>query len=199
MYEESQARIAQDKRNQGLYLVSLAGYAGNAQIAAAALNRFLRVSIPCPEALPGLPYMRWCPQTLIDLAHLENYYNQWTMEEALERKHGFPNAFYINGVDVDGTIRTGTQQPWGTVVSDDGEHQTTKYAFVATVLAWNLHLGCSRGTGATVPTPHGCAAMKATLTAIRDAYPVRRWSDPQYGRYVTWQNASRDDRHGAGA
>ena len=62
----------------------------------------------------------------------------------------FPNAIYINGVASGGVIRTGTQPQWADASNEDehkdtnkNNHATTAYAYVDTIVAFNLYLACN--------------------------------------------------------
>jgi len=176
-FNSSQERIASDMLEQRLMLVSMAGSAGNQQIAAAAVNRFAGTSIPCPMALSPLPnFTTWCPETLLDLAQLENYYGQRELEWAVVGGYGLPNAIYINGVDWDGTIRTGTKMPYGTPRSPDPDHQISRYAYVATFLSWNYQLAC-RSVDCS-----NQGDLAGRIEAQRAKYPLGSWDDEPYGR-----------------
>lgn len=183
VFNNSQSRIAENKKRQGLYLLSMVGGASNEQIAVSAINRFTGVSLPCLNAISPLE-TSWCPDTLHDLAQLENYYTQRTMEEALIEGHGFPNAIYINGVDYDGTIRTGTKLPWGSVKSSDQDHQITRYAYAGALLSWNLKVACKGQKDMEAE----CQLLFETLESLRSAHPVDKWHDQVTGRHVDWPN-----------
>ena len=112
-FNQSQTRIHEnDKPRQSLYLMSMAGYPSDLteQVEVSIANRFLGTNRGCEKAFDGFPQngtVTWCPPTLVDIAQLENYYSQRTLQEALDQNWGFPNAIYINGLDWDGSIRTG--------------------------------------------------------------------------------------------
>ena len=114
------------KQKQGLLLMSLATGVPAAQVVASGDLRFRhngQYSITtdstlaqksavkkCSEVfnIPG--FDSWCPSSLLDVAYLENYYKQITLDEAYEKRQmgwAFPNAIYINGFASGGTIRTG--------------------------------------------------------------------------------------------
>ena len=51
----------------------------------------------------------WCPESLLDVGQLTNYYKQTAIAEAYARGDDFPNGFYIDAVDTGGRLRTGTR------------------------------------------------------------------------------------------
>ena len=154
----------------------------------------------CAEAF-NIPEMNWCPETLLDIANLENYYKQISIEEVIRNNSlDFPNAIYINGVDHEGTIRTGTTNLWG-AQRGDSEYTTTAYAYVDTMLLYNLAIVCnddyirnahearakSDKTSQPVQSYEDvCEELRETIEARRAAYPYLRWNDPVYGRSANW-------------
>ena len=76
----------------------------------------------------------WCPLTLMDCSLLANYYNQQVLEQAYnDPAFTLPNAIYIDAVDVEGGIRTGTEliHPLTKVKEDDsttGGHGAARYS-----------------------------------------------------------------------
>lgn len=137
--------------------------------------------------------MFWCPETLLDLSNLENYYRQIYIENAIQQVKlnptgtwGFPNAIYINAVDVDGTIRTGTQVLWGANRNTvDTVHQTTSYAYVDTFILYNVYIGCVNNV-----LTASCNLLKDTLEQRRAKHPLTRWDDTIYGRSSTWPESA---------
>lgn len=146
VFESSLTKKQSLKSTQSFYLLSLSTGVPSAQMWNAFKIKYLPHSdkdvYNCAIAF-NIPNMtQWCPETLLDISNLENYYKQITLEETiqnvlknvfptglpdsskqvgplsselkdldipvLDTNWGYPNAIYINGVDVDGTIRTGT-------------------------------------------------------------------------------------------
>lgn len=125
----------------------------------------------------------WCPETLLDVAGLENYYKQITLEEALTTAGwGFPNAIYLNGLDWEGTIRTGNENLLGQT-RGNSSYQNTSYSYVDTMLTYNLNLVCSKSDN---KYSEECQYIADILLSRRLAHPLQRWDDEQYGRLSNW-------------
>ncbi len=162
-------------------------------------GRLLKVaSRACVKSLSQPPGMRWCPPTLLDVAQFDNYYRQL----ALERVHSagkdetlwdFPHAIYLNGVDREGTIRTGTTLLWGRERSEDQSkqgtsHATTAYAYAPSIVLYNIQKGCGdrdKEERERVSSP-SCEKMAEPFHALRKKYPIQHWHDPVYGRLLHW-------------
>ena len=129
-FQGSAATKAADKKERKLFLRSMATSSPGWQVEAIAditFNPFHSddVASDCAKQF-GIPNMTdWCPPTLQDIGQLANYYKQITLEEAYVNGWGFPNAIYIDGLDWDGTIRTGTQLLNGR--KRDTDHNTDAY------------------------------------------------------------------------
>lgn len=190
-----------DKKEQKLMLMSLATGVPTAQVVTEGDISFLHhgnqnkakiASMVCTKAFNIPDFEGWCPPTLLDVASLENFYKQVTLDQAYTYRDfgwSFPNAIYINGVDEGGTIRTGTQVMWADDSTPDNvEHATTKYAYVDTMVAFNLYLACNLDTmrdDGSAPARQ-CKSMKTQMDARRAQYPVTRWNDSLHGRHATW-------------
>ena len=190
-FEQANAIKQADKRENRLYLQSMAAGAPEEQIVAAALLHYApaaaardNVSQHCAQlfSLPGLT--EWCPPTLMDVSLMTNYYNQRILDAAITHGLDLPNAIYIDAVDVAGTIRTGTQlvptvrlqggaggkeegEQHGTGA---GEHKTTAFAYVDTIALYNLQRACgARTTTTTTTTTHHAPSARnaASLTLGR--------------------------------
>jgi len=170
------------KATRGFTLMSMAGSPPSAQMLDAAQIRFLGggadVVASCAASF-NLPSFNWCPQTLLDVAQLSNYWWQLSLEKAYANGWGFPHAIYINSVDWEGVVRTGTQLPWGRDRSPDAAHATTGYAYAATVVAHNLRLACGGDGGGD---PALCIKLGEKLDARRAANPLTVWDEPALGR-----------------
>ena len=111
------------RETQGFLLMSMASAVPPQQVIGAATWRFTDnrpvdkvATKACTDSfhIPGMD--EWCPQTLLDVSQLENYYKQLTLDQcyaSLSAGWSFPNAIYLNGLMYGGQIRTGTQLPWG--------------------------------------------------------------------------------------
>lgn len=186
-YQNAEATKAVDKPLQKLYLQSLSTGVPAKQTEKAAKIKWLPYDDDdiqeCADAF-GIPGMFWCPETLLDVAQLSNYFKQITLEEAINTPGwGFPNAIYINALDWEGTVRIGTQVLWGGDRDGSAEEFKTKaYAYVDTLLLYNLNLGCGDGT----EDCDDCAAVRQILQDRRAMNPATYWDDAVYGRLLSW-------------
>lgn len=129
--------------------------------------------------IPGLT--DWCPTTLEDMSQLANYYNQIALAQALKRQDYFPNAIYIDAVDHDGTIRTGTRPPSLVEATVDPEGGNTRFAYLDTVLASLLQRACQGPS-----EPADCARLTQVVEHRRAQYPLNLWEDAAHGRHSSW-------------
>lgn len=177
------------------------------QIVDAAKNRFVHwneeeakgwfTSCASKAHIPGMT--KWCPETLLDIAQLTSFYNHIAIEDAWKRMQtddnvAFPNAFYLDALDYDGTTRSGTQLLDGLERSNScADHKVEKYAYVDTVLAYNLRRACESSRPAILSTRvlgisgrHTCESLKQTIDLRRAKYPLKVWDDPYFGRQSDW-------------
>jgi hypothetical protein len=186
VFKNAQATIDEGKKNSKFLLMSMAG--GGPGIAAMFSLRFFKTEVPGEEAKCASKYsypgMTWCPPTLLDQSQLENYYAQQTIEETITVPgYRLPNAIYINGVDWDGTIRTGTQVEWGAVRNfHDLEHYKTGYAYVDTFILNNLMIACANENEKSV----ACKAKQEYVQSRRAKHPLQTWEDAAFGRLVNF-------------
>jgi hypothetical protein len=131
------------------------------QVESALRQRFLPIDLfdSCLEKV-NIPGNKMCPRSVLDIAQLTNYYNQIPLEKAYaahmkkdDNHKGtmqpptFPHAFYLDAIDYEGTLRTGTKTLSGLGrEGSDPSHWFTRYAFVATVIGINLHTICRNGS-----------------------------------------------------
>jgi len=121
----------------------------------------------------------WCPSHLQDISQLSNYYTQISLDAVITKNLHFPTAIYIDAVDTDGTIRTGTALfPNDSTLSD--EHDDTGFAYAASILLYNVRSACA------TQSYKECQSLTDTLTALRAKHPLQRWHDPTHGRWDTW-------------
>lgn len=175
--------------------MSLAGSAPSCQIGPAALINFLpgnhaKEIEECAKCFKIPNMTGWCPGTLMDSSLINNYYNQRALDAAYNEGASnpavdFPNAIYIDTVDVGGTIRTGTQRlnPLGKDTDKPTIHNTTGYAYSATVVGATVRRLCRRG-GPSVAA--SCAGLDASINASRALHPLTLWADDEHGRSPTW-------------
>jgi len=143
--------------------------------------------------IPGVS-KHWCPETLLDISQLSSFYNQIAIESAsrmIEQDipgFGFPNAFYLDGLDFDGTIRTGTQLLNGSERSaPTASHKTSRYAYVDTILTYNIRKACtSDPRGFATETRWTCYSLAEAVSKRKAKYPLEVWEQPAYGRHADW-------------
>jgi hypothetical protein len=196
VYSSAQSVIDAGKSGSKFLLMSLASGGGGSVPIMFAL-RFFKTELPGEEAKCAAKYsvpgMSWCPPTLLDQSQLHNYYSQQGLEDTVTvAGYRLPNAIYVNGVDWDGTIRTGTQVLWGAVRNFyDNEHQATAYAYVDTFILNNLMVACGGDSGVDGYEIHSakdaeksvaCAKGKEFVEARRSKHPIEFWDDAAFGR-----------------
>lgn len=143
--------------------------------------------------IPGVKH--WCPLNLLDIAQLASYYNQIAIDEAYNNSYSdddskpdaelfaFPNAFYLDGYDFDGTIRVGPQLLDGTPRGNlNSTMKDAKYGVVDTILAYNARLACQSGTSDS----SNCQRLSDRINERRFRYPVQKWNEPELGRRDDW-------------
>lgn len=186
-------RLARDLKRQVTLWIGGAAENGDFQIAE--LESAIFHSCASHIKIPGVD--GWCPLNLLDIAQLASYYNQIAIEEAYQNsfaKNGkysddqvlssFPNAFYLDGYDYDGTVRTGSQLLDGTV---RGETNNTihdaKYAIVDTILAFNARVACKQKK---MLVSVNCNGLLTRILHRRSKYPMQLWNEPNLGRQADW-------------
>jgi hypothetical protein len=192
-FAQAHSTIQNDSNQSKFYLQSLAASSPDFQIKAAAELEYIpfdhsQISSSCAQGfnIPGM--VTWCPQYLMDMSLLLNYYIQDVLEISYNEGYDFPNALYVDAVDQNGLIRTGTQK-FGHIYPSTKSHlrgatsfQTTGYAYVATIAGWNARKQCSRSfLSQTLP----CQEILEQIERIRRKNPVNKWNDPQTGRLTS--------------
>lgn len=184
------------KAEQRFLLMSLATGVPGAQMTLAAVIKYLpghshELSEKCAAAF-NIPGFAYCPETLLDIASLENYYKQLTLEDVVQHSvlqlpasqgnttWGFPNAIYINAIDFDGTIRTGTQVLWGKNRSSDASHAVSAYAYADSIVLYNVFLACAGSKS------QACEDLQESLMLRRSRHPKLLWDDEVFGRKTNW-------------
>lgn len=174
------------KPQRGFYLRSMATSSPGTQVEKALKLRFDPFAsdddvAECAATFNIPNFTSWCPPTLEDVGQLASYYKQIPLDEVHEDPNlDLPNAIYLDALDWNGTIRTGTTLLNGRARGD--EHPTTAYAYVDTFLAYNLRVACDHFHA----DQDECATLKETVEARRAAYPLARWDDPEHGRLASW-------------
>eukprot|EP00996_Jenningsia_fusiforme_P001072 NODE_197_length_2801_cov_21.947311_g180_i0.p1 GENE.NODE_197_length_2801_cov_21.947311_g180_i0~~NODE_197_length_2801_cov_21.947311_g180_i0.p1 ORF type:complete len:444 (+),score=63.35 NODE_197_length_2801_cov_21.947311_g180_i0:1416-2747(+) len=131
----------------------------------------------CAQRLGISNVTDWCPQALLDLGQVVNYYTQPVLEIALLKDWEFPNALYLDAIGFNGTLRTGV-----------GLASQTGYAYVDTLLLRNVRRACkaentSRSLGNETSD---CTQLDNMLSKRRSRFPVAKQDDPAHGRLVGW-------------
>ena len=188
------ARRRRNARANRFSLVSMAASAPTSSF----LPKFLAEFLPAIgresnlhkcAAVFGVPVMNasdWCPPCLQDVSQLTNYVGQIAFRTALAEGWTPPNAVYLDAVDADGAIRTGTAlfgptSAGGVSASaSDPAHATTAFAYVETMLLLAVRRVCGTSGG------DACAQWADTLQQRCDQRPYARWDDGTHGRLVTW-------------
>lgn len=190
-YSSAAATKKQDKTQQKLYLQSLSTGVPAEQIEMAAALKWLpydpRFVEKCTEAF-HLPGLSWCPPSLLDVAQMENYYKQISLEEALlTPTWELPNAIYLNALDWEGTIRTGSQNLWGSQPEgSDSQHATSAYAYADSMLLFNLRKLCEGVSSDSAEASERCEELEGRLESRRALHPAEYWQDEGFGRQLTW-------------
>jgi len=138
--------------------------------------------------IPGME--SWCPNSLLDGSQLTSYYNQFLFEKVLEAATntslsscGFPNGFYGDALDIDGTFRTGTQALFGGPLPKGAknEHSLERYAYVYSVIFYNILIGCEHNIVDGV-----CKEEFEKIQNKRRLFPFKLWEEISVGRRTDW-------------
>lgn len=189
------------RKKQGFLLMSMATGVPAAQMLGSAALRFTSNEVmdkaatkACTDSFHIPKMSAWCPETLLDIAQLENYYKQLTLHQCYEKLAmgwSFPNAIYLNGLMHGGQIRTGTELPYGKERNtDDSAHATTGFAYVDTIIASNVYAACDPNTH------HGhvgktCEEVTNVINERLARAPVAVWRDELMGRLENWPDYDR--------
>jgi len=220
-YQNANIRIQGDKKQGKFYLMSGSGPDPKDRMIDALELAFLghlrlinktKVQEKC-AAIFDVPGSTWCPQRLQECSQWANYYHQIAFEYAIQQQMKdysagrsllgwrFPNAIYIDAVDVNGTIRTGSEVFWPTPSSSSSNssstnntiptftspHLVAKYSYTDTLLLSNVLWICSGGASgsnnnSSKPSSAVCDSFIQTLQARRAKYPFLEWTDLTSGR-----------------
>ena len=154
----------------GLTLLAMNTAASKWPVIVAAQERFLGWTVPFAKHKCKIPDTAWCPESVLDMAQLASYYNQIVLNTSLSTPHtAFPHAFYLDALDYNGTIRTGSQLLDGTQRDDTGSSQ--RFAYVDTLLQYNM-----------AQSQCGDDDLPASMRARLQAYPAQFWDEPSRGR-----------------
>lgn len=157
-------------KSRGLFtLRGMNSQSNRQQILSAAQQRFLGWIVNFRCKLKGMNDTKWCPDNLLDVAQLSSYYNQHVLDSAED----FPHAFYLDALDYNGTIRTGSQLLNG--ARQGGTLQ--RFAYVDTLILYNL--------GQVPGLPSNCS-LCLQLEKRRRRYPLSLWRETSFGRYNSW-------------
>lgn len=206
-FRSAAATLANDKAANRFFLMSMATSGPTEQIEHAALLTYMPLAFQkanrraCAQSfnIPGMD--DWCPMSLQDVAQLNNYYGQMTLEQAFleggsDESVDFPNAIYIDGVDEGGRIRTGHElinpSPRASKIEPaTGDYKAASYAYSATVIGATYRRLCRRGG---VDVSDVCAEALQWTEDERALHPLQRWSDATHGRLDDFPAVAAEDR-----
>ena len=178
-------------RRQWFYLKGMNTASNDWQVKSALRQRFLPVDLfdSCATKV-NIPGNQICPGTVMDIIQLTNYYNQISIEEAYKNhvaengKVFFPNAFYLDGLDYDGTLRTGTTTLFGLGYKGvREEYRFARYAIVDTVIGFSIHTVCNNAASIDIET---CRYFMSYIAERRSKYPLMLWQEAAFGRHSDW-------------
>lgn len=191
LFHSAAATRQKDKEADRFFLASMADSTPSTVLESAAELTFLpfidkkRNTANCANVFngDGGPNVTgWCPLTLMDCSLLANYWNQRTLEAAYQDPDSdFPNAIYIDAIDIGGAIRTGTQlinpltkvhEPTSTA------HNNTGYSYVATLVGANVKRLCRSDAAPRA----ACSSALSEVEAERSRLPLQLWDDQMHGR-----------------
>lgn len=181
-------------RTKWFSLMGMNTSANDWQVKSALRQRYLPIDLfdPCAKNV-NVPGNKMCPRNVLDIAQLTNYYDQISIEEAFQAHLGsdkevnFPSAFYLDGIDYGGTLRTGTTALFGLGYEGaDEEFWYARYAFVDTVIGFNLHSACKN---ADVTDEHKCELYKSFIDKKREEYPKQLWQESELARHNDWPSS----------
>ena len=69
------------------------------------------------------------------------------------------------------------------MVQGDGPYDSTRYAYVPTMLLATVRRVCQ-----TQSNNPACHTLEDSLQAMRAVYPVTLWDDPAHARFTNWPN-----------
>lgn len=175
-----------DKASDRFWLMSLASSDDDSVIEARAFLTFLPFigksgNIKTCAKGYGISGMNTCPMSLQETGQLNNYYNQIVLEGVFQEGQqnaavDFPNAIYIDGLDVDGQIRTGTDRLNPSMLSAGAGASQQGYGYSATVIASTIRRLCRNSSAKE------CTSLTAAAAAARAKHPVQTWHDEAHGR-----------------
>jgi len=203
--------------NDQMFLVSLAG---GPPVEAAKDAFYLdydmgiekkKTTANCANAF-NVPNMTFCPKTLLDVEQLRAYYVQSVMELIVMNQSddiGFPGAIYMDALDQNGLIRTGTTLLSQEVGSGGNSNSnsttvvsgTTGYAYVDTMILYNVQKACKNANAQHPHLPNTalCTAHIDMIQQRRQSNgPYKRWDDFEHGRIAAWPNNSLPTLHNSG-
>lgn len=199
-FRQGGAEMRKSRANDQFLLVSLAGGSPKSAVEDAAKITFLpdvfgshdKWAKDCAKS-SEIPNMTSCPETLMDWGLLANYYNQKVLDLIYSEGFSnfntdFPNAIYLDAVDLGGLIRTGTARitPLHRPVDHRAVgHATDGYAYAATLLAANVRRLCRQRDD--------CSSIASQVEEERRKHPLSLWEDSDRGRLAGWPVLSNQD------
>ena len=165
------------------------------QVKSALRQRFLPIDLfdSCAKEV-NIPGNKMCPRSVLDIAQLTNYYSQIPLEEAYKahlndkQEVNFPQAFYLDGIEYGGTLRTGTTTLFGLGhEGSDKQFWYARYAFVDTVIGFILHTVCNNVNIADIEK---CQLYTANVNKKRQEHPILLWQEPEVARRDDWPSTA---------
>ena len=168
------------RRRDTFYLVSLAGSVetaiaeGNAECAVLhALHVSTAKAAQACSRKFHIPNMTsFCPNGLLEQERLRNFYQAIYLDKVITNRSSYapPGAIYLDVLGPDGTVRT-----------DTIESDAHGFAYVDTLLLWNVLTACDLSQQQPM-----CDKAQNELNARRSLNPLYRWDDPAHGRHASW-------------
>lgn len=180
-----------DRSKQAFDLLGMNTASTDWQFISALKERFLPID-PFDSCFKkvNIPGNKICPTSLFDIAQLQNYYNQIIFSEAVEQikldvtKVYFPNAFYLDGYDVNGTLRVGSMTLEGRRKKDmDTSHLYSRFAVADAIILYNVASSCKNSTQ---EDHDACLKTFSTVFKRMEKNSFQYWNDPAFGRRDDW-------------
>lgn len=181
------------KQDEYFYLMGMNTAAQDWQVKLAFQEKFFPfIPFHSCSRLMNIPGNQLCPATLLEFAQLQNYYNQIVLSDVYATLNSnstnnvhFPNAFYLDGLDYNGTIRVGTSTLEGHLRAGSLEKfRYVRYGVVDTIIAYNLIRSCNQES--EMEKRKYCTDLLQKVNQRIAIYPGQTWQEPAFGRRNDW-------------